>query len=100
MTYADLFAGVSEIVTRIIEDVDKDPGRWLDLVSHIDSLPADDRDRLLTAFEALDPDSLGDPRRQDAWRAPVHIAPGHRWRRMGDSNSRGVAPNTLSKRAP
>ena len=26
--------------------------------------------------------------------------PGVRWRRMGDSNPRGLAPNTLSKRAP
>ena len=32
ITYAELFAGVSEIVTRIIEDAGKDPGRWLDLV--------------------------------------------------------------------
>jgi len=31
----------------------------------------------------------------------VRRALGHRsWRRMRDSNSRGVAPNTLSKRAP
>ena len=30
---------------------------------------------------------------------PEHMA-GQRWRRMRDSNSRGVATNTLSKRAP
>jgi hypothetical protein len=28
------------------------------------------------------------------------VAPGQSWRRMRDSNSRGVATNTLSKRAP
>ena len=28
------------------------------------------------------------------------MGPGVRWRRMGDSNPRGLAPNTLSKRAP
>src|SRR5262249_42020489 len=28
------------------------------------------------------------------------VLPGQRWRRMRDSNSRGVAPNTLSKCAP
>ena len=61
ITYGELFDGVSEIVTWIIEDADKDPGRWLDLVSHIEVLPSEDRDRLLAAFEALDPDSLGDP---------------------------------------
>jgi hypothetical protein len=77
ITYAELFAGVSEIVTRIIKDAGKDSGRWLDLVSHIDSLPADDRDRLLAAFEALDPDSLGDPGRQDVWRALVSLAATH-----------------------
>jgi hypothetical protein len=27
------------------------------------------------------------------------IVPGQLWRRMGDSNSRGVAPNTLSNNA-
>jgi hypothetical protein len=78
MTYAELFAGVSEIVTRIIEDADKDSGRWLALVSHIDSLPADDRDQLLAAFEALDPDSLGDPERQNVWRALVDLGATHR----------------------
>ena len=28
------------------------------------------------------------------------VLPGQRWRRMRDSNSRGAAPNTLSKCAP
>jgi hypothetical protein len=78
MTYAELFAGVSEIVTRMIEDAGKDPGRWLDLVSHIDALPADDRDRLLAAFEALDPDILGDPGKQKVWHALVDFGTRHR----------------------
>jgi hypothetical protein len=90
ITYAELFAGVSEIVTRVIADVGKDPGHWHDLVSHVDSLPADDRDRLLAAFETLDPDSLGDPGRQDVWRALVDLAATHRqfpdadWAMPGD----------------
>jgi hypothetical protein len=90
ITYAELFAGVSGIVSRIIEDAGKDPGRWLDLVSHIDALPADDRDRLLAAFEALDPDSLGNPGQQDVWRALVDLAATHRqfpeadWAMPGD----------------
>jgi hypothetical protein len=90
MTYPDLFAGISEIVTRIITDAGKDPGRWLDLVSHIDALPADDRDRLLAAFEALDPGSLGDPGRQEVWRALVDLGATYRqfpdadWAMPGD----------------
>jgi hypothetical protein len=90
LTYAELFAGVSEIVTRIIEDAGKDPGRWLDLVSHIDALPADDRDRLLAALEALDSDSLEDPGRQQVWRALVDLGATHRqfpdadWAMPGD----------------
>ena len=90
MTYAELFAGVSEIVTRIIEAAGKDPGRWLDLVSHVDTLPADDRDRLLAAFETLEPDSLGEPGRQEVWRALVDLGTTHRqfpnadWAMPGD----------------
>ena len=90
ITYAELFAGVSEIVTRIIEDAGKDPGRWLDLVSHIDVLPAEDRDRLLAAFEALDPDSLGDPGRQESGgrsstsRATHRQFPDAEWAMPGD----------------
>jgi len=90
MTWAELFAGVSEIVARIIEDADKGPGRWLDLVAHVDTLPAADRDRLLAAFETLDPDSLGDPGRRDMWRALVDLGAQHRqfphadWAMPGD----------------
>jgi hypothetical protein len=90
MTYAELFAGVSEIVTRIIADAGKDPGRWVDLVSHVDSLPASDRDRLLAAFEVLDPDSLGDQGRQEMWRALGDLGATHRqfpdadWAMPGD----------------
>lgn len=43
--WAELFAGVSEVVTRIIEDAETETGRWLDLVAHVDTLPADDRGR-------------------------------------------------------
>ena len=32
ITYAELFDGISKIVTRIIADAGKDPGRWHDLV--------------------------------------------------------------------
>ena len=49
--------GVSQIVARVIEDAGKDPSRWRDLVSHIDTLAPDDRDRLLAAFEMLDRDA-------------------------------------------
>jgi hypothetical protein len=78
ITYAELFAGVSEIVTRVIADANKDSGRWLDLVSHIDTLPPADRDRLLAAFEALDPDSLGHPGRLEVWRALIDLGATHR----------------------
>ena len=43
------------------------------------------------------------PPSTDALRAPADPRPrrrGSRWRRMGDSNPRGLSPNTLSKRAP
>jgi hypothetical protein len=60
-------------VTRIIADAGKEPGRWIDLVSHVDTLPAADRDQLLDAFEGLDPDSLGDRGRRDMRRALVDL---------------------------
>jgi hypothetical protein len=94
MTYGELFAGVSEIVTRIIADAEKDPTRWLDLVSHIESLPPADRDRLVAAFEVLDPDSLGNQGRQEMWRALVDLGATHRrfldadWAMPGDAVDR------------
>jgi hypothetical protein len=84
ITYGELLNGISQIVTRIIEDAGTDPGRWHDLVSHIDSLPPDNRDRLLAAFEELDPDSLGDSGRQQVWRALVNLGTMHR--RVADPN--------------
>src|SRR5215471_12852520 len=41
--------------------------------------------------------SLASPGRSMTWAC---VLPGQRWRRMRDSNSRGVAPNTLSNNAP
>ena len=78
ITWAELLAGVSEILSRIIADAEKQPGRWRDLVAHVDTLPAADRDRLLDAFQALDPDSLGNPGRRDMWRALVDLGAQHR----------------------
>jgi hypothetical protein len=90
ITYGALFDRVSQIVTWIIEDAGKDPVRWLDLVGHIEALPSKDRDRLLATFEALDPGSLGDPARQEVWRALVDLGATHRqfpdagWAMPGD----------------
>jgi hypothetical protein len=90
ITYGELFDGISRVVTWVIEDAGKDPGRWHDLVSHIEVLPSEDRDRLLAAFEALDPDSLGDPGRHEVWRALVDLGATHRqfpdagWAMPGD----------------
>ena len=90
MTWAEFFAGVSQVMTRVIDDVGKGPGRWLDLVAHVDTLPAADRDRLLADFGALDPDSLGDRGRRDMWRALVDLGAQHRqypdadWAMPGD----------------
>jgi hypothetical protein len=78
VTYDELFDGISQVVTWVIEDADRNPARWHDLVSHIDTLPPDDRDRLVSAFGALDPDSLGDPGRQEVWRALVDLGGTHR----------------------
>ena len=94
ITYAELFDGITKVLTRAIEDAGKDPGRWRDLVGHIDSLPVADRDRLLAAFEALDPDSLGDEGRVEVWRALVDLAGQHRqfpdapWAMPGDAVDR------------
>jgi hypothetical protein len=78
ITWAELFAGVSEILSRIIADAEKQPGRWLELVGHVDTLPAADRDRLLDAFQVFDPDSLGNPGRREMWRALVDLGAQHR----------------------
>jgi len=40
--------------------------------------------------------TLAGPGRKYDW---LGVLPGQRWRRMRDSNSRGVAPNTLSNNA-
>lgn len=78
ITYAELFDGVTKVLTRAIEDAGKDAGRWHDFVGHIDSLPVADRDRLLAAFEALDPGVFGDQGRVEVWRALVDLAAQHR----------------------
>ena len=94
ITYAELFDGITKVLTRAIEDAAKDPDRWHDLVDHIDSLPAADRDRLLGAFEALDPDSFGDEGKVEVWRALVALAAQHRqfpdapWAMPGDAVGR------------
>jgi hypothetical protein len=90
ITYGELFDAITKVVMRAIEDAGKDPGRWRDLVAHIDSLPVADRDRLLTAFEGLDPNTLGDEGRVEVWRALVDLAAQHRqfpdapWAMPGD----------------
>jgi hypothetical protein len=78
ITPGEFVGGISQVLTRVIEDAGKDPGYWHDLVSHIDTLPPEDRDRLLAAFEALDPDSLGNPGRQKVWRELVDLGATHR----------------------
>jgi hypothetical protein len=94
VTYAELFDGITKVLTRAIEDVGTDPGRWVDLVSHIPSLPAADRDRLLAAFEAIDPDSLGQEGRSHLWRALTSLTAQHRqfsdapWAMPGDATGR------------
>ena len=78
ITYGELYDGITKVLSRAIEDAGKDPGRWHDLTGHIDSLPAADRDRLLTAFETLDPDLLGDQGQIEVWRALAELAGQHR----------------------
>jgi hypothetical protein len=78
ITYAELFDGITKVLTRAIEDAGKDSGRWCDLIGHIGSLPVADRDRLLGELKALDPDSLGEEGRVEVWRALVDLAGQHR----------------------
>lgn len=94
ITYGELFDAITKVLARAIEDAGKDPGRWHDLAGHIDSLPAADRDRLLAAFEALDPATLGDEGRTEVWRALADLAGQHRqfpdagWAIPGDDVTR------------
>ena len=94
ITYAELFDGITKVLTRAVEDAGKDPGRWHDLADHIDSLPVADRDRLLAAFEAFDPATLGDEGRVEVWRALADLAGQHRqfpdapWAMPGDDVGR------------
>jgi hypothetical protein len=78
ITYAELYDGITKVLTRAIEDAGKDSERWRDLVGHIDSLPVADRDRLLAAFEGLDAATLGDEGRVEVWRTLVDLAAQHR----------------------
>ena len=78
ITYGELFDGISQVMSRVTADAGTDPGRWHDLVSHIDTLPPADRDRLLAAFEVLDPDALGDAGRQEIWRELADLGATHR----------------------
>lgn len=43
---------VAEILDRLLEDVGREPGRWLDLVEHLDSLPPEQRVQLCGALAA------------------------------------------------
>ena len=74
----DLGTATAEIVTRLLDDVGKDPDRWTDLVERIDRLPGTGRDQVLAALEVLDPDSLGGPGRTQVWRALVEVGGRHR----------------------
>jgi hypothetical protein len=74
----EVAAGTTEIVTRLLEDVGASGERWSDLVSHLDSLPTRDRDRLLAALEALDPERLEDPGKTSVWRSLVELTGRHR----------------------
>ena len=107
ITYGELFDAITMVLTRAIEDAGKDPGRWHDLAGHIDSLPAADQDRLLAAFEALDPGTLSDGGRVEVWRALADLAGQHRqfpdaaWAMPADDVTRvesvaaGFAPASL-----
>jgi len=84
ITYGELFGATSQVVTWILEDAGNDPSRWHDLVSHIDTLRPDDRNRFLAAFESLGPAALGDPGRQSIWRELLDLAARHR--QFGDAH--------------
>jgi hypothetical protein len=78
VTPAELAAGTAQIVSRLLEEVDASADRWTDLIGHIDILAIGERDRVLSALEALDPDSLGDPGSTNVWRALVELSGRHR----------------------
>jgi hypothetical protein len=78
VTYDELLAGILQVVTWVIEDADGDADRWCEVASHIDTLPARDRDRLVGAFETLNVDSLGEHGRNKVWRALLDLSATHR----------------------
>lgn len=97
LPYDEVLAAISQVVTWIIEEAGTNPARWHELVSHIDTLPASDRDRLLDAFETLDADNLGERGRMDVWRALLGLSATHRqfasagWAMPGDIVDRVAA---------
>ena len=87
---AEVAAGTTQVVIRLLEDAGRDAARWTDLIGRIDSLPIGDRERVLSALESLDPDSLEDSGRVSVWRALVSLSSRHRqfaeagWAMPGD----------------
>jgi len=77
INYPEVVAGSTEIVNRLIIDAGTDGDRWAGLAGHIDTLP-NDRDRILTALETLDPASLSEPGTNAVWKVLVDLSNNHR----------------------
>jgi hypothetical protein len=75
---ADVIAATAEIVTLLLEHAGADAQRWNDLTARLDTLPVSDRDRVLSALETLDPDSLGEAGQTTVWRTLLELSGRHR----------------------
>ena len=75
---SEWLAAIAGTTARVIEDAGQDPARWSDLVPHVADLPAEQRERLLTALESLPPESMTDEARLHLWQTLVQLVARHR----------------------
>jgi hypothetical protein len=54
-SFADVVTGTPMLVTRIIDDAGSDLDRWAELVPLFENLPANERDRMISALEQIAP---------------------------------------------
>ena len=78
INHADVAAGTTELVTRMLADVEARPERWVDFVEHMYSLPAGERDRILQTLEGLNETEFDPAQRIAVWRALVALVEKHR----------------------
>jgi hypothetical protein len=78
VTVAEWGETIVGLVDRAIEDADDNAERWANLTDHIGNLPPDQRIRLLSELDALDPQLCDSDARLVLWRGLTRLVARHR----------------------